>query len=279
VNPADSTPPHVTDTDFTDTDLADTDFTDADLAAVGLTVDDVTPELLARLERAGRLLADTPAPAPPPELVRRWDAALAELDARSAAAPPAAPAGTDVPGPAPATPDHTGTDVPGRPAADPAPTDRPTRPRVHADLAFPAGRFSSPTPFSVPRVRRRWTAGAAGLAVTAAAAVAALIALPGSPAGPPTSHPPAQSLSAGDLPLGGRDYGPLSDPGRLAGCLARVGTPGATVLGARQVDWAGRPGVLLVLPTATPGRPRVLVVSPDCAADTGSLLADTTAGR
>jgi hypothetical protein len=82
-----------------------------------------------------------------------------------------------------------------------------------------------------------------------------------------------------DLPLGGRDYGPLSDPGRLAGCLARVGAPGATVLGARQVNWAGRPGVLLVLPTAEPGRLRVLVVSPDCAEDTGSLLADTTAGR
>ena len=258
-------------------DLTSPDFTDADLASVGLTVDDVTPDLLARLERTGRALAGTPVPAPPPELVRRWDAALAELDARAAAPAPV--------GPAPAAASSTGSDVTDPPAAaaptDPTPTDPPTR--GHADLVFPADRFSPPTPLAGPRVRRRRLAGAAGLAVTAAAAVAALIALPGSPtgspAGAPTAHPPAQALSVRDLPLGGRDYGPLRDPGRLAGCLARVGTPEATVLGARQVDRAGRPGVLLVLPTAAPGRLRVLVVSPDCAADTGSLLADTTAGR
>jgi len=83
------------------------------------------------------------------------------------------------------------------------------------------------------------------------------------------------ALTSKDLPMGGQDYGPLRDPARRAGCLAHAGAPGATVLGARQVDWAGRPGVLLVLPAGEPGRLRVLVVSLDCAADRGEVLADT----
>lgn len=128
---------------------------------------------------------------------------------------------------------------------------------------------------------RRTVRWVGGLAAAAAVAALALLALPG-PA-PQRDGPPAlvgpMALTSKDLPVGGQDYGPLRDPARRAGCLAHVGAPGASVLGARQVDWAGRPGVLLVLPTGEPGRLRALVVSPDCAADRGEVLADTPVGR
>jgi len=127
----------------------------------------------------------------------------------------------------------------------------------------------------------RWVGG---LAAAAAVAALALLVLPGPAApAPPSGGPLApvgpMALTSKDLPLGGQDYGPLRDPARRADCLAHVGAPGATVLGARQVDWAGRPGVLLVLPGGEPGRLRALVVSPDCAADRGEVLADTPVGR
>jgi hypothetical protein len=303
------------------------ELTPADLAAAGLTSDDVTPELLAGLERTGRMLAEAPMPMPPPELVNRWDAALAALDARSAAAPAASGAvtsatpvtsaspvtsATPVTSASPASPTSsaasgtpsTPTDVrrsytnPEDPAVHPAPAGPPNHPG-DTDLTFPPDRFSQPTrlpdrPGATRRGHRspgpsgrraRWLAGTVGLAATAAAAAAALVALPGvpvdQPSGPPGGDGRGQALRVRELPLGGRDYGPLADPGRLAGCLAHIGATGATgprVLGARQVSWAGRPGVLLVLPTAVPGRLRVLVVSPDCGANAGSLLADTTVG-
>jgi hypothetical protein len=153
------------------------------------------------------------------------------------------------------------------------------------DAALAALPPLAPAPGPVAPVRRphttrtvRWVGG---LAAAAAVAALALLALPGpapqrdgplAPVGP-------MALTSKDLPVGGQDYGPLRDPARREGCLARVGAPGASVLGARQVDWAGRPGVLLVLPTGEPGRLRALVVSPDCAADRGEVLADTPVGR
>jgi hypothetical protein len=201
------------------------------LALGELVPDDVdvaslSPALLDALATNRIELANAELPAPPPDLVRRWDAALAEL-------PPLVPAGQLAP--------------------------------VHRL----AGRRST-----------RWVGG------LALAAAAAAIALPGTapgPATPPLAGPLAPAghlaLTGKDLPMGGQDYGPLGDPARRAGCLAHVGAPGATVLGARQVSWAGRPGVLLVLPTGEPGRLRALVVSPDCGPDRGEVLADTPVGR
>ena len=52
------------------------------------------------------------------------------------------------------------------------------------------------------------------------------------------------------------DYGPLDDPSRRASCLGGLGYPASTqVLGARPIEINARPGVLLVLPADTPGRP------------------------
>jgi hypothetical protein len=152
------------------------------------------------------------------------------------------------------------------------------------DAALAALPPLAPAPGPVAPLRRphttrtaRWVGGLAAAAVAALA----LLALPG-PA-PQRDGPLAlvgpMALTSKDLPVGGQDYGPLRDPARREGCLARVGAPGVSVLGARQVDSAGRPGVLLVLPTGEPGRLRALVVSPDCAADRGEVLADTPVGR
>ncbi|MDT7562563.1 MAG: hypothetical protein QOG76_1187 [Pseudonocardiales bacterium] len=196
-----------------------------------LDVAGLSPELFDALAANRIELANTELPAPPPDLVGRWDAALAEL-------PPLVPTGQ-------LAPVHRLTD-------------------------------------------RRSTRWAAGLVLAAAAAAAVLVAVPGTTAAPvPATPPPAGqleqagplALTSKDLPMGGQDYGPLGDPARRAGCLAHVGAPGATVLGARQVNWAGRPGVLLVLPTGEPGRLRALVVSPDCGPGRGEVLADTPVGR
>lgn len=76
------------------------------------------------------------------------------------------------------------------------------------------------------------------------------------------------------------DYGPLTNPGRRAGCLAGLGHAASTrVLGARPIEVDGRPGVLLVLPGTQDSELSAVVVAPNCsAADTG-LLAQTTLAR
>jgi len=151
--------------------------------------------------------------------------------------------------------------------------------------ALPPLVAAQPVPAPVRRLSgRRAARWVGGLAAAAAVAALAVLALPGPavPAPVPDALPALagpMALTSKDLPMGGQDYGPLRDPARRAGCLAHAGAPGATVLGARQVDWAGRPGVLLVLPAGEPGRLRVLVVSPDCAANRGEVLADTPVGR
>jgi len=69
------------------------------------------------------------------------------------------------------------------------------------------------------------------------------------------------------------DYGPLGDPQRRASCLAGLGYPASVrVLGAKPVEIAGRPAVLLVLPDDTPGTLAALAVASSCSsADTGLL--------
>jgi hypothetical protein len=168
------------------------------------------------------------------------------------------------------------------------------------DRALAAER-AGPDPGPGP-ARRRRPALVAGALVAAAAAVVALVVLvavlpatsgpapapraPTAAPAPPVPVPDVPVLAGGDGPaalragLGSTDYGPLAAPGRLAGCLAAHGVPpGVRPVGARQVVVDGRPGVLLVLPTGTAARFRLLAVGPDCAAGAPFTLSDTLVGR
>src|SRR6202012_1480925 len=63
------------------------------------------------------------------------------------------------------------------------------------------------------------------------------------------------------------DFGPLTDPRRRTSCLSRLGYPAnARLLGARPIDVAGHPAVLLVLPGDAPGNVKALAVAPTCSA-------------
>jgi hypothetical protein len=148
-------------------------------------------------------------------------------------------------------------------------------------------------PGRLPRSTRVAVAGA-GLAAAAVAAwlgTAALITAPApTPSRPTTaehitvSRPPMtiplsdQQILAllGDKP----DFGPLGDPQRRTSCLAGLGYPAnARVLGARPVQIAGRPAVLLVLPADTPGSITALAVAPTCSSVDTGLLADRHVDR
>jgi hypothetical protein len=158
----------------------------------------------------------------------------------------------------------------------------------------PLGRAAADTgPGRDRRHRRVLAAGLAALAVVAVVTGGLLAAGGGpttpaptaapAPVGPPAPAPaplsaddPVRALRTG---LGARDPGPLADPARRAACLVAHGLPAGTVpLGSRQVVLDGRPGTLLVLPTGTAARFRLLVVGPDCTARSPETLADLTVG-
>jgi hypothetical protein len=76
------------------------------------------------------------------------------------------------------------------------------------------------------------------------------------------------------------DLGPLADPQRRASCLAGLGYPAnAQVLGARPIDIAGHPAVLLVLPGDAPGALSALAVAPTCSTVNTGLSADRIVHR
>jgi hypothetical protein len=76
------------------------------------------------------------------------------------------------------------------------------------------------------------------------------------------------------------DFGPLTDPRRRASCLSGLGYPtNARVLGARPIDIAGHPAVLLVLPGDAPGDVKALAVAPTCSAANTGLSADRIVTR
>ncbi|OMC05114.1 hypothetical protein [Mycolicibacterium fortuitum] len=79
------------------------------------------------------------------------------------------------------------------------------------------------------------------------------------------------------------DLGPLNDPGRRAACLSALGYPsGVRVLGARPMDVAGRPGVLVLVPPRAPeptGTIDAVVLPTDCDAAHAGSLADTVIKR
>ena len=76
------------------------------------------------------------------------------------------------------------------------------------------------------------------------------------------------------------DFGPLTDPQRRASCLAGLGYPGnARVLGARPVEIAGHPAVVLLLPGDAPDAVKALAVAPTCSAVDTGLSADRIVHR
>lgn len=142
----------------------------------------------------------------------------------------------------------------------------------------------------LPRFNRI-AAGVGGGAALLAVAVgtAALVRSPGGTASGPrtldaitvSAEPTATLPMTGPEILAlldrGPEYGALADPARRIGCLAGLGYPASTrVLGAREVEIRGHPGVVLVLAGEQTGSYVAVAVSPTCSsADTG-LLADTT---
>jgi hypothetical protein len=225
-------------------------------------------DLFAALDRTRADLAEAPVPPLPPDFAARMAAGLAAERAR-------ATAGT---GPVPSVPPRAG-------ASSRPPSRRPgTRADGHGDAGRRAGR------------RRALAYGLVALAAVAVV-TGGLVAGTGSgmqdpaptaappvpPAPAPASTPepvsgadPVRALRAG---LGARDPGPLADPARRAACLVAHGLPAGTeVLGSRQVLVDGRPGTLLVLPTGSAARFRVLVVGPGCTDAVPDTLADLTVG-
>ncbi len=148
------------------------------------------------------------------------------------------------------------------------------------------------------RRRRRGLIAAGGL-LTAAAAVIGVIAVSGLTGGDTTGSPIASATNDSDqmLPplelasdsladafddtMSMTDYGPLGAPGRLDACLSAIqmAPSDAKPLGAREVTLDDTPGVLLILPTGTAARFRLVVVEPDCGPGRSDVLADTTIGR
>ncbi len=161
---------------------------------------------------------------------------------------------------------------------------------LHGEPTGPAhsvrrGRFPRPT---------RTAFAAAGLTAAAAAAwlgVSALITPPVQmPSRPTTVEHITVSRPPATIPLSDReiialldrapDLGPLTDPRRRASCLAGLGYPADTrVLGARAVDIAGHPAVLLVLPGDAPEALAALAVAPTCSSVNTGLSADRIVHR
>jgi hypothetical protein len=221
--------------------------------------------VLAALDATSAALASLPPLRMPIEIAARIGAALREEAAARAAA------GT--PQPTFATPPHS--------PAQATPWSPPL-----ADL-------------SAARERRRRLQITAGALLAAAAATVGIIVvsgvtgshLSGVPQAAPTSASdqplPPLSISSTDLgsalnaAMSVQDYGPLGTAERLDACLSAIRLDPNTTrpLGAREVRLDGRPGVLLVLPTTTAGRLRLLVVPPDCGPSNPAVIADTTVGR
>jgi hypothetical protein len=148
-------------------------------------------------------------------------------------------------------------------------------------------------PGRLPR-SARVAVGVTGLVAAAVAAwlgTAALITAPApTPSRPTTAEHITVSRPPGTIPLSDQqilallddqpDFGPLADPRRRTSCLAGLGYPSdARVLGARPVQIAGRPAVVLLLPADTPDAVTALAVAPNCSAVDTGLLADRIVKR
>lgn len=164
-----------------------------------------------------------------------------------------------------------------------------------------SGRYRAATrqlvtrPAGRRRLRARWVAaGVLAAAVIGVAVSGVMISAltggaprAGDALGAAAVSPPAPLvLSGGDLSgalspaWGARDYGSLSRPEALRGCLDANDVPARDKpLGAREVTLNGRRGVILVLPTTQATQFRLLVVGPDCGPGNPARIADGVARR
>jgi hypothetical protein len=156
---------------------------------------------------------------------------------------------------------------------------------------------AEPAPPTAPQ--RRWKIIAA---VTGAGAAALAAVVGGAMLTRPAGHTPSTMTSLGQItvsPPRGEiglsepqilgllsappDLGPLTDPTRRTGCLTALGRPsGVPVLGARPLEVAGRPGVLVLVPAGAPATPDTLValvLPADCDAEHAGTLAQTVVKR
>jgi hypothetical protein len=134
-------------------------------------------------------------------------------------------------------------------------------------------------------------AGLAAAAVAVGLGTAALLRVPApAPSAPTTAQHITVSRPPPAIPLSDQqilalldhdpDYGPLADPQRRASCLEGLGYPtSARVLGARPLEVARRPAVLLVVPGTAPDTVAALAVAPSCSSANTGLLADRVVER
>ena len=177
-----------------------------------------------------------------------------------------------------------GSDPSSAPDVDPAAVDR-IRTALRKQHAVERGVLPRPARLAVA------AAGLAAVAVAVWLGTRSLITAPASTTSRPTtiehitvSRPP-QTIPLSDQQILALvdhepDFGPLTDPRRRASCLSGLGYPAnARVLGARPIDIAGHPAVLLVLPGDAPGDVKALAVAPTCSAANTGLSADRIVTR
>jgi hypothetical protein len=189
--------------------------------------------------------------------------------------------------------------------ADLAGMETPTIPddvaaRITAALAneTPPGRAEGRViDFADARRRRRRLGRGLGLLATAAAVVGIVVVASTAPntvpeaAGPPPASPQARpplALTGSQVRLDraqltdvlhSHQYSPaLSDAQALQACLQANGVNNAKPLGAREVTLDGRPAQLMILPTTTIDRFRLIVVGPDCGPGNPATISDNTFG-
>ncbi len=187
-----------------------------------------------------------------------------------------------------------GSDPSSVPVVDPAVVDR-----IGATLREqPSETVRSGAAHTVRRGRlprsARMTVAAAGLVASAVAVWLGTTALITAPAPTPSRPTTVEHITVSRPPMAiplsdqqilalldrAPDLGPLSDPQRRASCLAGLGYPAdARVLGARPVEMAGRPAVLLLLPGDAAGAVAALAVAPTCSAVDTGLSADRIVHR
>ncbi|MGV0810621.1 hypothetical protein ABQF34_01525 [Mycolicibacterium boenickei] len=177
--------------------------------------------------------------------------------------------------------------------------DADSAPPVPADVSARLSEALRAEPALVAPSARRWkllgaVAGTcAGIAATVVGGVV-LLRPPGQAPSTVTSlgqitvSPPRSTIGLSESQLQGllsqpADLGPLADPQRRIACLAALGYPaGARVLGARPLEVAGRPGVVLLVPPNSPttaGTVDAVVVAADCDSGHAAVLARTVIER
>ncbi|MGA5534626.1 hypothetical protein [Mycolicibacterium nivoides] len=135
----------------------------------------------------------------------------------------------------------------------------------------------------------------AGAAVLAAVVGGAVLTRPAGQApstmtslGKITVSPPRSGIGLSESQILGllskpADLGPLTDPQRRTACLTALGYPsGVAVLGARPLEVAGQPGVLVLVPPRPPDTTDAvvaLVLPANCDAEHAATMAQTVVKR